>query len=306
MPQTPTSTPPEPPRPLGRADFPELFAARDPAGHKGTYGTLAIVGGAPGMAGAALLAGRAALRLGAGKVLIGLLDEALPWPCDPLQPELMLRTAEDLLTGAVPISAWTAGCGIGQSPAAEQILARLFAQRGDAPLVLDADALNLLAHGGLAHGGLAHRGLARGGRAPDWGAGPVVLTPHPAEAARLLGCETHEVQADRPAAAIALAARYPAWIVLKGAGTLICAPGGTTCRINPTGNPGLATAGTGDVLAGMLGALLAQRMPPEIAVPAAVWLHGAAADALAAAGIGPIGLTAGELADAARAIRNGR
>ena len=291
MPQTPPPTPHDPPRPLDRTDFPELFAARDPAGHKGTYGTLGIVGGAPGMTGAALLAGRAALRLGAGKVVIGLLDEALPWPCDPLQPELMLRTAEDLLAGSVPVSAWTAGCGIGQSPAAAQILARLFAERGDAPVVLDADALNLLAKGALA---------------PDWGAAPVVLTPHPAEAARLLDCATHDVQADRPAAARALAARYPAWVVLKGAGTLICGPGDTPCRINPTGNPGLATAGTGDVLAGMMGALLAQGMAPAVAVPAAVWLHGAAADSLAEAGAGPVGLTAGELADAARAIRNGR
>ncbi|CFN20660.1 Nicotinamide nucleotide repair protein [Bordetella pertussis] len=113
------------------------------------------------------------------------------------------------------------------------------------------------------------------------------------------------MQADRPGAARALAARYGAWIVLKGAGSIVCDPAGA-CRINRTGNPGLATAGTGDVLAGILGSLLAQRIAPEQAVPGAVWLHGAAADALVTHGVGPIGLTAGELADSARRLRNSR
>ncbi|MFA1586471.1 NAD(P)H-hydrate dehydratase, partial [Achromobacter ruhlandii] len=105
-------------------------------------------------------------------------------------------------------------------------------------------------------------------------------------------------------AAQALARRFGAWVVLKGAGTVVCAPDGTWWR-NTSGNPGLATAGTGDVLAGILGSLLAQRLPLAQAVAGAVWLHGAAADALVARGIGPIGLTAGELADAARGLRNG-
>lgn len=268
--------------------FPALFAARATDSHKGSFGTLGVLGGGPGMTGAALLAARAALKLGTGKVLVGLAQQPSPWPCDPLQPELMLRDADSLLDEPLAYTAWTAGCGIGATDHAAGLLTRLLRQRADAALVLDADALNLLARGALA---------------PAWGEGVVVLTPHPTEAARLLGCDTARIQADRPAAARSLARRYGAWIVLKGAGSLVCAPDGR-CQRNPSGNPGLATAGSGDVLAGMLGALLAQRLPVEQAVPAAVWLHGAAADALVSQGVGPIGLTAGELADAARQLRN--
>ncbi|OZI77287.1 NAD(P)H-hydrate dehydratase [Bordetella genomosp. 12] len=272
------------------SQFPALFAPRAADSHKGSFGSLAVLGGGPGMTGAALLAARAALKLGTGKVLVGLAQQPCPLACDPLQPELMIRPADALLAGELNLTAWTAGCGIGTSPLAAQLLAELFQRRRNAPMVLDADGLNLLAAGRLR---------------PAWGQGTVVLTPHPAEAARLLNRSTHQVQAARPAAARELAQRYGAWVVLKGAGSLVCAPDGV-CLRNSTGNPGLASAGTGDVLAGMLGALLAQALPPEQAVAAAVWLHGAAADALVAQGIGPIGLTAGELADAARAIRNGR
>lgn len=269
-------------------DFPGLFAPRDPDSHKGTHGTLAIVGGAPGMSGAVLLAGRAALKTGSGKVLIGFVQTPPPLPCDPLQPELMLRDAGQLLADRDGVTAWVAGCGMSASPDAAERLRTLFRIRAGRPLVIDADGLNLIAAGAVA---------------PDWNDGPVILTPHAAEAGRLLGTDAAAVQADRPGAARALAARFGAWVVLKGAGTLVCAPDGR-CRINPSGNPGLATAGTGDVLAGMLGALLAQGFPPEAAATAAVWLHGAAADALAAQGVGPIGMTAGELPDAARRLRN--
>jgi len=276
---------------LSRDQFPALFAARQPEAHKGTHGTLAVLGGGPGMAGAALLAARAALRTGAGKVLVGFASEVSPLPCDPLQPELMLRDAPGLLAdaAALGVTTWVAGCGLGAGSLPAGLLDELFRTRAGAPLVLDADALNLLARGALAQA---------------WGDAPVVLTPHPAEAARLLRGSTGQVQADRPAAAQALARRHGAWVVLKGAGSIVCSPDGR-CSLNPTGNPGLATAGTGDVLAGMLGSLIAQGLPLEQAVPGAVWLHGAAADALVRAGIGPIGLTAGELADAARALRNG-
>ena len=217
-------------------------------------------------------------------MLVGFAESASPLPCDPLQPELMLRDARSLLDGNWNVTTWVAGCGIGDSPLAADLLARLFARRGQAPLVLDADGLNL---------------LARGQVEPHWGDGPVVLTPHPAEAARLLGRTTAQVQADRlhrrPAAGWPLRRLDRA----QGAGTIVCAPDGGWRR-NTSGNPGLATAGTGDVLAGMLGSLIAQGLPLEQAVAGAVWLHGAAADALVMNGIGPIGLTAGELADAAR------
>jgi hydroxyethylthiazole kinase-like uncharacterized protein yjeF len=130
-----------------------------------------------------------------------------------------------------------------------------------------------------------------------------VLTPHPLEAARLLGCDTAAVQRDRLAAARALAARYAAVVVLKGSGTVIAAPDGRVA-VNPTGNAGLATGGTGDVLGGMIGALLAQRLPPYEAALAGVYLHGLAADTLCAQGDGPAGLTAGELAPVVRKLMN--
>jgi hydroxyethylthiazole kinase-like uncharacterized protein yjeF len=275
-------------RPIHPDQLPALFARRATDSHKGNFGSVGIIGGAAGMTGAALLAGRAALQLGAGKVLLGFVQDPPPLACDPLQPELMLRTAQALLEGQWGITAWVAGCGIGTDVIATQALSTLFQSRAATPLVLDADGLNL---------------LARGEIQPNWGVGPVVLTPHPAEAGRLLGQESDQVQADRPAAARALARRYDAWVILKGAGTLICRPSGD-CQINTRGNPGLASAGTGDVLAGMLGALIAQGIPLEQAVTGAVWLHGAAADALVARGVGPIGLCANELISAARALRN--
>lgn len=154
--------------------------------------------------------------------------------------------------------------------------------------MLDADGLNAVASGEIA---------------TTWGRGEIVLTPHPAEAARLLHTDTHYIQDDRSAAAMALAKKYKAWVVLKGAGTIVCAPD-LSWQVNTTGNVGLATAGSGDVLSGILVSLLAQGLPMQTAVLAGVWLHGAAADRLVQQGVGPIGLTAGELADAARNIRN--
>ena len=272
------------------ATYPALFAPRGETTHKGSFGTVGVMGGGPGMTGAALLAARAALRLGAGKVLVGFMENDAPLACDPLQPELMCRTAMQLLEGNYGMTCWVIGSGAGTEPYAIQAISTLFRHRGDIPMVVDADALNLLAAGKIDN---------------KWGAGPVVLTPHPAEASRLLSCSTREIQGDRSGAAHALAKRFGAWVVLKGASTVICSPTGTM-RVNTSGNPGLATAGTGDVLAGMLGSLIAQDIPLDQAVSGGVWLHGAAADARVSDGVGPIGLTAGELADQARWLRNNR
>ena len=263
--------------------FRDLLQPRLCNTHKGDFGRVGIVGGAPGMAGAALLAGRAALRLGAGRVYVGMLERLT---VDPLQPELMLRAADEALGCADVIAI---GPGLGQSNEAVELLRRTI----DASLlrVFDADALNLLA----AHPVLLKK-VSRGDTPP-------VLTPHPAEAARLLGTTTEAVQADRIAAALELARRHRAIVALKGCGSIVATPDGRWF-INATGNSGLASAGSGDVLTGMIAALLAQHWPPLEATLAAVHLHGAAADALAVAGTGPIGLTAGETIDTARELLN--
>jgi hydroxyethylthiazole kinase-like uncharacterized protein yjeF len=266
---------------------PELFRAclqpRARNSHKGSFGSVAILGGAPGMAGAALLAGRAALKLGAGRVYLGMLETVA---VDPMQPELMLRTADEALGLATVVAI---GPGLGQSLQAGELL--VTALDRDLPRVIDADGLNLMAQSPLLQRECAV--------APA----PTFLTPHPAEAARLLGSTTEAVQADRVAAALELARRLNAHVALKGCGTVVAAPDGRWF-VNTTGNPGLASAGSGDVLTGMLAALLAQHWPPLEALLAAVHLHGAAADACVAAGQGPIGLTAGELIDPARRILN--
>lgn len=277
-----------------REDVAELFARRAHDTHKGSFGTLGLIGGAPGMTGAALLAGRAALLSGAGKVFVGLAQPApLPLACDPQHPELMLRDAGDLLqhASALGITTWVLGCGMSTGALAAGWLEQALRASPHHTVVLDADALTLIAGSTALHAALLARSGAR------------VLTPHPLEAARMLGVDANSVQADRVAAAMALSERFGAWTVLKGAGTVVVSPDGQW-RINGSGNAGLATAGTGDVLAGMLGALLAQGLRPEHAVPGAVWLHGAAADHLVEIGTGPIGLTASELADATRWLRN--
>lgn len=271
-----------------------LFGTRLHDSHKGSHGTVAVLGGAPGMTGAALLASRAALRLGAGKVLTGLAMPPGPGVpvCDLLQPELMLRDAVSLLAVAerLGVTVWVVGCGLGDDAAGAGLLAQCVDQLADLPVVLDADALNLMARDIAPPPALATASLR-------------VLTPHPREAGRLLHCTAAEVQADRAGHAYRLAVHYDAWVVLKGAGTVVCSPDGNY-TVNDSGNPGLATAGTGDVLAGMIGSLLAQGLAPADAIRGAVWLHGAAADALVAEGVGPIGLVASELIDVARALRN--
>jgi hydroxyethylthiazole kinase-like uncharacterized protein yjeF len=160
------------------------------------------------------------------------------------------------------------------------------------PVVLDADALNLVATYTVLQSALQARKH------------PTLLTPHPAECARLLGAATQDVQSDRIAAARRLATKLRSHVALKGNGTVVVAPDGRWW-VNASGNPGMASAGMGDVLTGIVGALAAQGLAPEDALVAGVHLHGAAADALVARGTGPAGLTAGELVDAARALANG-
>lgn len=257
--------------------------------HKGTYGSAGIVGGAHGMSGAALLAARAALKCGAGRVYAGLLADDVPL-LDPLQPELMLRPADGVLR-LEHLSALAVGPGLGDSPDAAEYLD--WALEKTLPLVLDADALNLIAAFPELKDKLKQR------------VAETLLTPHPAEAARLLGCDTDRVQTDRVAAALRLARELDCAVVLKGCGSVCAWPDGHWA-VNVSGNPGMATAGMGDVLTGILLALLAQGVDERQALTAAVQLHGAAADRLIAKGIGPVGLTAGEVIDSARTLLNRR
>jgi hydroxyethylthiazole kinase-like uncharacterized protein yjeF len=235
-------------------------STRPHASHKGSYGDVAVIGGAPGMSGAALLAASAALHHGAGRVFVGLLDGG-SLAVDPTLPELMFRSPDALDPRGLTV---VAGCGGGRAIAAQ--LPRLLST---APrLVLDADALNAIAGDSQ----LAALLRARNARQRQ-----TVLTPHPLEAARLLGSSAAAVQEDRLAAARTLAEQFGSCVVLKGSGSVIAEPGETPV-INPTGNARLATAGTGDVLAGLIGARMAQGEVAFEAATAAVWLHGQAAD----------------------------
>lgn len=268
-------------------NFPFLFQPRHPESHKGTYGTLAIAGGSSGMSGAVILAATAALYNGCGKVWAGFNQAALPLPVIPEHPEIMLATAKNLCSRN-DINAWVVGCGLGLDGTAAELV-KYFLTETTAPLILDADALTLLSH------------------QPDWKKHPnrtnLVLTPHPAEAARLIGCTTAEVQADRRTAVLDIALKYDACVVLKGCNSLVYRDE-EEIYTNTSGNPGLATAGSGDVLSGIIGSLCAQGFNAYQAACAGVWLHGAAADVLRDSEIGEVGMLAGEIPAAARWLRN--
>ena len=264
-------------RPVARltgADVAGCGVPRLHASHKGSYGDLAVVGGATGMTGAALLAARAASAAGAGRVFVVLLDEG-SMAVDPMHPELMFRP-RGLEEGGLPIDQCTVVAGCGGGDAVRFALPRLL---GRAPrLVLDADALNAIANDAALQRLLEARSM-RGAA--------TVLTPHPLEAARLLGTDAASVQADRLAAARGLAARTGSIVVLKGSGTIVATPRGEL-SINARGTAALASAGTGDVLAGWLGGAWAEAGPgaePARIAVAAVALHGLAAEAVR---IGPM------------------
>ena len=244
--------------------------------HKGSFGAVTVIGGATGTTGAALLAARGAQAAGAGKVFIASPDAPI---FDPGQPQLMTRTMERAFDGA---SAVCIGCGLGVGEAARRALAS--ALRSPHALVVDADALNLVAN---------EPALARALRAR--GAG-TILTPHPLEAARLLEQPVSQVQNDRVGAAVELAKRYRATVVLKGAGSVVCEPS-SSWSIVDGGSPALATAGTGDVLAGCIAALVGQGRAPGEAARLGVWLHGQAAQRWQRGRAHGVGLSAAQLPD---------
>lgn len=261
--------------------------SRPPDAHKGTAGLVLVVAGSRGMAGAAALVGNAALRAGAGLVRIATPDAALDTvaalaPCcttAPLPDDgacLCAEAAETVLALADGQDAVALGPGLGQAPAVGSVV-RAVLKGVEIPVVLDADGLNAIAADAAETIARARNGL--------------ILTPHPGEAARLLGSSAQDIQADREAAAERLAG-LGAVAVLKGAGTVVC--DGQRIYVNETGNPGMATAGAGDILAGMMAAFLAAGMPLFEAAVLAVWAHGRAGD-LAAERLGILGLTAMDL-----------
>jgi NAD(P)H-hydrate epimerase len=276
---------------VGSADAAPLLRPRDVEAHKGTHGHLAVIAGSLGKTGAAILVARAAARAGTGLVTVGCprtvlplvaggLLEAMTWPLpDDGAGALAYPDPEPYRALLADKRAAVVGPGIGTSPEREALVQWLVTTRA-LPLVLDADALNCLAALGPGH----ERPAA---------AAPLVLTPHPGEMARLARLSTQEVQGDRLAAARGAAAAYGAIVVLKGARTITAAPDGRAW-INLSGNPGLAAGGTGDVLAGIIGSLLAQGHAAEEAAMLGVFLHGYAADRVAARR-GMIGMLASDL-----------
>ena len=265
------------------------LAPRMANSHKGDYGKVAILGGAPGMAGAAAMAARAAVRGGSGWVVCctgpgervsvaGLWPEVITaeWDEEGELPEWLLDSVDVVALGP----------GLGRSAGARKLLKKVLEWAGS--LVLDADALNLLAE----DPGLALDLPPRNGS--------LILTPHPGEAARLLGSSPAEVQADRFEAATRIAREFQAICCLKGAGTVIARPGGEYA-VNSSGGPALAQAGQGDILTGLLAARLGQEADPVRAAERGVWAHGAAGDRLAERS-GPFGLTPTECADELPAV----
>jgi len=253
-------------------DVASLFARRRRDAHKGDFGHLQCVGGAPGMSGAIALAARAGLRSGAGWVSVAV-PEALVGMVAPQVPEAMVQDE----VSARQANAWVVGPGLGRSEERAREVADYLHEPG-APLLLDADGLAVLGE---------QVDVIRAAQRE------VVLTPHPGEFARLFGISVEGLQADRVALARMAAVRLGAVVVLKGARTIVAGPDGRT-MVNATGNPGMATAGMGDVLSGLLGGLLAQGLSSFEAACAAVWLHGHAGDLAAARGA-EISLCAGDV-----------
>ena len=274
-------------------DFIEWFLpARLPDAHKGDFGHLLVIAGSPGKTGAAAMCAEAAVRSGAGLVTAAVpsslnsvletkLTEAMTLPLadggSGYITHSALRDVEQALEKAAAIAL---GPGMGTEAGSADFVFELIEKVG-LPMVVDADGLNILASNPDA---LKEAGVQ------------AVLTPHPGEMARLLDTSTKAVQSDRIAAAKSLAARTGAVVLLKGARTIIASPDGTFA-VNPTGNPGMASGGAGDVLTGVIGALLARGIPLFEAACAGAWIHGAAGD-VAAEDVGEISLAAGDIIDA--------
>ena len=277
---------------LEESDARAHFPRRTADAHKGSYGHLLVVAGSLGKTGAAVLAARAALRSGVGLSTIATPRSQQPivatmsWEpmTEPLGEtcghSIALEAAGRILELSARTDAMALGPGLSLDPETQALVRKLVAEVTH-PMVVDADALSALA---------GHLDVL------DRAAGPRVLTPHPGEMARMLGATVAEVQADRIETARTFATGHRVYLALKGAGTVVAGPDGRVF-VNPTGNPGMATGGSGDALTGMTGAFLARRLDPLAALTSACYLHGLAGD-LAAAERGEEGLIAGDIVEA--------
>ena len=292
---------------LTAEELAHALPTRAAAAHKGDFGHVLLVAGSRGKAGAAILAARSAVRGGAGLVTVATVESAWTAIASAV-PEAMSLPMPEEASGGLPFTALAGllaaaeerdvlavGPGLGQSAGTFRLVRSLVLGATGVPVVLDADGLNAFAGPAAAKGG-------KGGRSSGGGLGlltqrraPTVLTPHPGELARLLGCSTAEVEADRLASVRRAAELSGAIVVLKGGRTLVGLPSGEVA-INTTGNPGMASGGSGDVLTGLLAARLAQGDDPVYAAQLAVHLHGLAGDLALAAGVAPA-VPAGTLAD---------
>jgi NAD(P)H-hydrate epimerase len=277
---------------LERSDVAPLFPRRPREGHKGTYGHLLVLAGSVGKTGAAALCARAAMRAGAGLVTVAtsasaqpvvasLLVEAMSAPLPETEAKTVAVKAHDAITELVATrDAVALGPGLGLDPETQR-LARALIHEVPRPMVVDADGLTALA---------GHLGELRGA------AGARYLTPHPGEMARLLGFAVADLQRDRVGRTRAFALEHGVHVCLKGSRSVVASPDGRVL-INPTGNPGMASGGTGDVLTGIVGGLLARGLPAERVLGAAVYLHGLAGD-VAAERVGEEALVAGDVIEA--------
>jgi NAD(P)H-hydrate epimerase len=275
---------------LTRVYDPPSLPRRKPDSHKGTYGRVLVVAGSRGMSGAAVLCGSAALRGGAGLVTVACPAAIQPVvaagnPCyttagfhadvegrfTPESNEEILRLTADVIA---------VGPGLGSRPDVGELVRALLLWRTETPIVLDADGLNALPP--IPAEGIRKRDA------------PVIMTPHPGEFARLLETDTAAVQADRERLAVEFADRYNVILLLKGHNTVVT--DGRRVYTNSTGNPGMATGGCGDVLTGLIAALVGQGLPAFDATALGAWVHGRAGD-LAAANLSQTALTAADLLD---------
>ncbi|MCM8811937.1 MAG: NAD(P)H-hydrate dehydratase [Candidatus Omnitrophica bacterium] len=258
--------------------LPKRLLSRRPGSHKGDYGHVLVIGGAVGYVGAPILCVEAALRSGAGLVSLAVSKEIYPIAACKAPPEIMVHPTQRLPQLLQKADVIALGPGLSRA-ARPKALVRRLVRSATQPMVVDADGI------------IALKGLKKLSR-PS-GAGGMVLTPHPGEMANLLGTAVSKVQANRKKTALQTAKRLNAVVVLKGHKTIVASPVGRT-YLNSTGNPGMATAGMGDVLTGVIAALIGQGCDPFTAARAGVYLHGLAGD-LAAKEVGETSLTAGDV-----------